>query len=144
MKINFKSTIQPVVFENGEEIINTEAIQVIEFDAPLTKNINTEEKSIELIFKEPKYNETNRVDIYENEFWVYTNSTTVQVIKNDYGKATVTFLNPENKQLMEFEIRTFGQEFIQEENKYTFKYYICAPDSNNPASYFDLQLTISE
>ncbi|MFV8480066.1 hypothetical protein ACNQ2O_00380 [Mycoplasma sp. AA7A] len=144
MKINFKSIIKPVFTENGEEKINEEAIQIIEFDAPVNRNWNDEEQAVELIFKEPKYNETNRIDIYDSEAWVYTNQTTVQIKHNAFGEVNVTFLDPKTKQLHELNMRTYCSEFIKGDNKYEFKYFICAPDNNSPASYFDLTLTLSE
>ncbi|MHA0272992.1 hypothetical protein ACXYFN_03060 [Mycoplasma sp. 48589B] len=144
MKINFKSVIQPVIHENGEEKINQDAVQIIEFDAPLSKNYNEDEDAIELIFKEPKYNETNRIDVYQNEAWVYTNQTTVQIKLNDFGDVNVTVLDPKSKQIHEINMRTYCSQFIKEENKYEFKYYLCSMDENKPLSYFDLTLTLSE
>ncbi|SJZ49396.1 hypothetical protein [Mycoplasmopsis verecunda] len=144
MKINFKSIITPVHFEEDVEVLDVDAIQEIQFDAPLTKRWNEEEQALELVFKEPKYNDTNRIDIYENEAWVYTKETTVQIKKEDFGIANVSFLNPQSKQIVEINMRTFCKAMVKEENSYKFNYFICSETDDKPISYLELNLKISE
>ncbi|MFV9451675.1 hypothetical protein ACNF36_02030 [Mycoplasma sp. 4463] len=135
MKINFKSIIK--VSTNDEP-------QVIEFLSQLDLYNKTEDGVIELKFNEPKYNETNRIDISENEVNIYTNLTTVCVKKNEEGNASISVVDPSTQKKFEINLKTVCKNFFTSINEFNFQYDLFTYENDEVLTSINMTLELYE
>ncbi|WP_208664844.1 hypothetical protein, partial [Mycoplasma nasistruthionis] len=132
-KIKFKSVFT-TLHDNKQ--------QIIQFDAPLTIEEYPEEGFKQLIFNEPKLNQKNIIELYDNKAIFYTDNTTVELLQEGFGDVTINLTVPNNPNPIVMNWFTKVQEFTVSSNYLNFKYQMYSDKDTEAHTEFDLQIEI--